>query len=60
VTVSSVPGVGSVFGFEVPTGSSSSLAQPFVITHSQYDLNGSVVALVEDDPDIREVSVDLL
>jgi signal transduction histidine kinase/CheY-like chemotaxis protein len=60
VTVSSVPGVGSVFGFEVPTGNSSSLAQPFVITHSQYDLNGSVVALVEDDPDIREVSVDLM
>jgi CheY-like chemotaxis protein len=60
VTVSSVPGVGSVFGFEVPTGNSSSLAQPFVITHSQYDLNDCVVALVEDDPDIREVSVDLM
>jgi DNA-binding response OmpR family regulator len=41
-------------------GNNSNLAQPFVITHSQYDLNGIVVALVEDDPDIREVSVDLL
>jgi signal transduction histidine kinase len=60
VTVSSVPGVGSVFGFEVPTGNTSNLAQPFVITHSQYDLSGKVVALVEDDPDIREVSLDLM
>jgi signal transduction histidine kinase len=60
VTVNSVAGVGSVFGFEVPMGNNSNLAQPFVITHSQYDLNGIVVALVEDDPDIREVSVDLL
>ncbi|MDO8988708.1 MAG: hybrid sensor histidine kinase/response regulator [Sideroxyarcus sp.] len=60
VTVSSVPGVGSVFGFEVPTGNTSNLVQPFVITHSQYDLSGKVVALVEDDPDIREVSLDLM
>jgi CheY-like chemotaxis protein len=60
VTVNSVAGVGSVFGFEVPMGNNANLAQPFVITHSQYDLNGIVVALVEDDPDIREVSVDLL
>lgn len=60
VRVSSEPGVGSVFGFEVPAGDVSRLAQPFVITHSQYDLSGSVVALVEDDPDIRELSVDLM
>jgi two-component system, sensor histidine kinase len=60
VTVSSVPGVGSLFGFEVPTGSSSSVAQPFVITHSHYDLSGCAVALVEDDPDIREVSAELM
>ncbi len=60
VRVSSEPGVGSVFGFEVPLGDVTRLAQPFVITHSQYDLSGSVVALVEDDPDIREVSVDLM
>ncbi len=60
VRVSSEPGVGSVFGFDVPAGDVSRLAQPFVITHSQYDLSGSVVALVEDDPDIRELSVDLM
>ena len=40
VTVSSEPGVGSVFSFEVPIGNTSNLAQPFVITHSQYDLSG--------------------
>jgi two-component system, sensor histidine kinase len=60
VQVSSEPGVGSVFSFEVPRGDASHLVQPFVITHSQYDLSGSVVALVEDDPDIREQSVDLM
>jgi len=60
VAVSSVPGVGSVFSFEVPIGNTSKLAQPFIITHSQYDLNGCVVALVEDDQDIREVSADLM
>ena len=60
VRVSSKPGVGSVFSFEVPIGNAENLAQPFVITHLHYDLNGRVVALVEDDPDIREVIVDLL
>ncbi len=54
VEVSSQPGVGSVFSFEVPTGDIENLAQPFVISHTQYDFNGCVVALVKDDPDIRE------
>jgi CheY-like chemotaxis protein len=60
VQVKSEPGVGSVFSFEVPIGDSSSLVQPFVVSHANYDLNGSVIALVEDDPDIREQSVDLM
>jgi CheY-like chemotaxis protein len=60
VRVTSEPGVGSTFSFEVPIGSNTNLAQPFVITHSQYDLNGMVVALVEDDQDIREQTVDLM
>jgi len=60
VQVRSEPGVGSVFSFEVPIGNSSNLAQPFVITHSQYDLSNMVVALVEDDQDIREQTVDLM
>jgi DNA-binding response OmpR family regulator len=31
------------------------LGQPFAITHAQFDLQGVVVALVEDDPDIRQM-----
>ncbi|MBI5007010.1 MAG: response regulator [Nitrosomonadales bacterium] len=60
VQVRSEPGVGSTFGFAVPVGDVARLVQPFVITHSQYDLSGSVVALVEDDQDIRELSNDLM
>ena len=60
VQVKSDPGVGSVFSFEVPMGNNQYLAQPFVITHSHYDLSGIVVALVEDDQDIREQSVELM
>ncbi len=60
VQVDSEPGVGSVFSFELPKGDASHLAQPFVVSHSRYDLGGSVVALVEDDPDIRELSADLM
>jgi signal transduction histidine kinase/CheY-like chemotaxis protein len=60
VQVRSDPGVGSVFSLEVPMGNNQHLAQPFVITHSHYDLNGIVVALVEDDQDIREQSAELM
>ncbi|MBI5889652.1 MAG: hybrid sensor histidine kinase/response regulator [Nitrosomonadales bacterium] len=60
VRVKSEPGIGSAFSFEVPLGDTSNLAQPFVITHSQYDLTDMVVALVEDDQDIREQSADLM
>ena len=55
VQVSSQPGKGSIFSFELPAGDKTSLVQPFVITHSRYDLSGTVVALVEDDQDIREL-----
>ena len=41
-------------------GNNQYLVQPFVITHSHYDLSGVVVALVEDDQDIREQSVELM
>jgi CheY-like chemotaxis protein len=52
--VSSEPGAGSTFAFSIPKGDATQLAQPFDISHSEYDLSGRVVALVEDDPDIRE------
>src|SRR5512135_378149 len=60
VQVSSEPGKGSTFSFELPLGDSARLAQPFVMSHSRYDVSGKVVALVEDDQDIREMSSDLM
>ena len=60
VQVRSQAGVGSTFSFSVPRGDATHTAQPFVITHSQYDLSGNVAALVEDDPDIREQIRDLM
>jgi signal transduction histidine kinase/CheY-like chemotaxis protein len=52
--VSSEPGAGSTFAFSIPKGDVTQLAQPFDVSHSEYDLSGRVVALIEDDPDIRE------
>ncbi len=60
VQVSSQPGKGSTFSFELPAGDSARLALPFEISHSRYDLSGRVVALVEDDEEIREMSVELM
>lgn len=54
VEVVSAPEKGSEFSFVVQQGQKEhQLAQPFIITHSRHDLHGVVVALVEDDPDIR-------
>lgn len=55
VGVHSEPGKGSVFGFTVALGDPSQLVHPFVINQSTHDLTDVVVALVEDDPDIRTV-----
>ncbi|MFH2135648.1 MAG: hybrid sensor histidine kinase/response regulator [Pseudomonadota bacterium] len=58
--VGSEPGIGSTFSFSIPKGDATQLAQPFVISHSEYDLSGRVVALVEDDSDIRESTAELM
>ncbi len=60
VEVRSEPGKGSEFGFYVDEGDAGKLAQPFVTTYFQYDLHGVVVALVEDDPDIRMLIAKLM
>lgn len=60
VQVRSEAAVGSTFSFSIPLGDASQKMQPFVVTHSQHDLNGLVVALVEDDPDIRELMQELM
>ncbi len=61
VDVTSTPGKGSEFSFVVQQGQKEQqLAQPFIITHSRHDLRGVVVALVEDDPDIRQMIAGLM
>ncbi len=60
VDVRSEPGKGSVFGFSVPAGDAARLSHPFTISYSCHDLNGTVVALVEDDPDIRRMTSELM
>jgi signal transduction histidine kinase len=60
VVVRSVPGAGSSFAFAVPAGDTALLVNPFAISHSNHDLKGVVVALVEDDQDIREFAAKLM
>lgn len=61
VEVKSEPGVGSEFSFNVLRGKREErLAQPFIASHSRHDLRGNVVALVEDDPDIRQMIAGLM
>jgi CheY-like chemotaxis protein len=60
VTVKSKPGTGSSFAFAVPVGDATMLAQTYSVAHSHDDLQGVVVALVEDDPDIRESVANLM
>jgi signal transduction histidine kinase/CheY-like chemotaxis protein len=60
VEVKSEAGKGSEFSFVVQRGNEEQLAQPFIITHSRYDLRGVAVALVEDDPDIRQMIASLM
>lgn len=61
VEVKSEVDQGSEFSFVVQQGKAEQqLAQPFVVTHSHQDLRGVVVALLEDDQDIREMIVGLM
>lgn len=60
VEVKSEQGKGSEFSLIVQRGETEQLAQPFVITHSRHDLRGVAVALVEDDPDIRQLIAGLM
>lgn len=55
IEVKSELGRGSTFGFMVADGDAAQIAEPVIGTCSHYDLRGNVVALVEDDPDIRSM-----
>jgi len=60
VEVESEPGKGSTFRFTVALGDAEQRAHPFAVTHSRHDLGGTAVALVEDDPDIRQMIAGLM
>jgi signal transduction histidine kinase/CheY-like chemotaxis protein len=61
VEVQSTPKKGSEFSFFVPLGNAEQkLEQPFVTTLSRYDMQDVIVALVEDDQDIRQMLIKLM
>jgi len=60
VEVDSIPGAGSTFRFTLKTGDAYVLARPYVITQSRQDVNNKVIALVEDDADIREFTTEIM
>ena len=60
IEVTSRPGKGSNFSFNVPRGDVEQQIQPFSVAQSLHDLTGAVVVLVEDDPDIRQITVELM
>lgn len=60
VTVSSRPALGSVFSFSIPLGDHEQLLQAPVSYQSKHDLTGITVALVEDNPEIRELVANLM
>ncbi len=60
VKVESEPGRGSTFSFFVNTGDPGMLARPFIITQTRFNVEGKVIALVEDDPEIREFTAELM
>lgn len=60
VSVVSEPEQGSVFSFSIDRGDPSMLRQPALPLQSGHDLNGVVVALVDDNHDIRQMVAMLL
>lgn len=60
VEVESTPGQGTVFKFSLKKGDASVLARPYVITQTRQDVSNKVIALVEDDVDIREFTAEIM
>ncbi len=60
VQVESTPGKGSVFRFSLNKGQMSAVARPFEISYARQDIGGKVIALVEDDADIREFTTEFM
>jgi len=60
IEVDSKPGCGSTFRFRVAMGEAAQQVHPFVRTQDRSDLTGTVVALVEDDAEVRAATTALL
>jgi signal transduction histidine kinase/ActR/RegA family two-component response regulator len=60
VDVESTPDQGSTFRFSLQKGDASILARPYIITQSRQDVSNKVIALVEDDADIREFTTEIM
>ncbi len=60
VKVESAPGRGSTFSFVVNKGDPEMLARPFIITQTRFNVEDKVIALVEDDPEIREFTAEIM
>lgn len=60
VLVESTPGQGSTFRFSLKKGDAASLARPYIITQTKQNVAGKIIALVEDDVDIREFTTELM
>lgn len=60
LVVESEPGRGSTFRFSMKRGDPSALARPFVITEARHDVSSRIIALVEDDKDIREFTAEIM
>ncbi len=60
VLVESTPGKGSTFRFSLKKGDASLLARPYAITQTKQNVSGKIIALVEDDLDIREFTTELM
>lgn len=60
IVVRSELGRGSTFSFPMPPGDAAQVSQPFSLNTASHDLDGAVVALVEDDPDIRHMAEEMM
>lgn len=60
VIVASKPALGSTFSFNLPQGEIFQAQQTLTNHKNQHDLSGIVVALVEDNLDIRQIATKLI
>jgi len=60
ITVISEPGLGSAFSFEIPQGDLTQFVKTTEPPKTKHDLTGVIVALVEDNNEIRKIASSLL